>query len=103
MLWGYCYVIVAGDLSSSQKAVQGIHASVESANAGFLKEPHNLVFCSVPSSQDLNNLCSLLELKSIDHKTFIEPDLDNKLTAIATKVVFGDDRKHFSNLKLVRL
>ena len=79
-----------------------MHALIECSRSGLIIGEHpNLVFCSVPTSQDLVDLCSLLELKSIDYRTFVEPDLDDKLTAIATKVVFGKDRKPFSKLELV--
>ena len=101
MLWGYCYVIVCDDLSSSQKAVQGIHAAIESAKAGYLKNHENLVFCRVPDTDALRSFCEFLSSKGIKYKEFLEPFYDNKLTAIATETVYGADRKLFSNLKLV--
>lgn len=101
MLWGYCYIIVAADLTPSQKSVQGIHAAIESAKAGYLDHHENVVFCSLPDSQDLANFCSKLDQQEIAYKAFIEPDLDNKLTAVATKTVYGSERKIFKELKLV--
>ncbi len=89
-------------MSPSQKAVQGIHAAIESANAGYLKNHENVVFCCLKNSEELSKFSELLLANNIDHKSFVEPDLDNKLTAIATQTVYNSSRKLFSKLKLVK-
>lgn len=96
-------MIVADDLSGPQKAVQGMHAILESTKAGLIQGPHpNLVFCKVPDSDALRRWSQKLQARDIDFRTFVEPDLDDKLTAIATRCVSGSERKLFSNLPLVR-
>lgn len=94
---------MADDLSSSQKAVQGIHAAIESAKSGLLTGQHpNVVFCAVPDSESLNRLSDKLLFRNVEHRVFTEPDLNDKVTAIATRTVQGSERKLFSNLRLVR-
>ena len=60
--------------------------------------PH-LVFCK---TNNLEKELSRLRENNISHKPFYEPDLDNRLTAIATEPISGDSRKHFRKLQLVR-
>ena len=80
-----------------------MHAIIESTKAGLIEGPHpNLVFCTVPDSESLSQLSKKLQARDVDHRIFVEPDLDDKLTAIATRTVNGKERKLFSNLPLVR-
>jgi len=94
--------LISSDLSLSQKAVQSSHAVIEAAKAGLYDEgehPH-LVLCSV-SPEHLERWVHKLDNKGIQYREFREPDLDDKLTAIATQKVEPDDRKIFSNLRLI--
>lgn len=97
-------MIVRRDLSQSQQAVQGMHAAIEAARQGLIKSdtkhPH-LVFCSVSDEFDLVEYSTKLESKGIRYQVFLEPDIGNKLTAIATEPIYGSNRKIFRNLKLV--
>jgi len=80
-----------------------MHAAIESARSGLITGPHpNLVFCMVPDSESLSQLSKKLKIREVDHRIFVEPDLDDKPTAIATRTVSGKERKLFSNFPLVR-
>jgi hypothetical protein len=38
----------------------------------------------------------------IQYREFIEPDIGNQWTAVASEPLTGDRRKHFSNYRLLR-
>ena len=96
-------MIARDDLSIEQQAVQGCHASIEMARTYMNKQeeiPH-LVFCNT-TIERLEFLIEKLKFKGITFSEFYEPDIGNKLTAIATVPIYGKDRKVFSNLKLLK-
>lgn len=62
--------------------------------------PH-LVLCNT-SYERLEYLTKTLEYKDIGFRSFVEPDIGNELTAIATLPIDGDRRKVFSNVKLLK-
>lgn len=80
-----------------------MHALIEATRFGLIRHdidhPH-LVYCIIDSEKLLNKLCVKLDMSDIRYKPFCEPDLGNRLTAIATEPVYQPNRKHFSHLRL---
>jgi hypothetical protein len=82
--------------------VQGIHASIEAARR-FSIPPHEyVVYCSVRDECALSRWKSKLRSAGIDFCAFREPDLENQLTSLATEPVFGENRRLFKSLNLVK-
>lgn len=92
------YVIVRNDLSRSQKAVQGIHASAELLlNHGSLHwDNGTVVFLKVRDENELVSIENKLKEDSVTYSFFREPDIGNQITAIA---LFGE-KNMFTNLTL---
>lgn len=94
------------DLSPSQQAVQACHAIIESFRNSIIpldgNHPH-LVICEVKGLPQLIKVIDKLKSISIKHSFFIEPDLDNTLTAVSTEPVSQELRKHFKKFQLLNL
>jgi hypothetical protein len=88
------YVLVRGDLASTQIAVQAIHAAIEAARHFLLPDqPHpHLVLCRVNAERDLLLAADRLERRGIRFQLFREPDRSNEATALATEPL-RDDRR----------
>ncbi len=96
--------MVREDLSLPQQAVQAIHAAIEATRTFLSPEethPH-VVLCTVPSEQALMRAMHRLSARDIQFKHFIEPDIGNEITALATAPLSGQDRKAFSNYPLLK-
>ena len=93
------------DLSPGQRAVQAVHAAVEMARHGLIPEgvehPH-LVLLAVTSQRELLKAADRLDQAGILYRQFIEPDLDNAVTALCTGPLSGESRKHFRRYSLLR-
>ncbi len=99
------FVVVRGDLSPSQIAVQSCHASMEASRA-FLteKDEHpSLVLCVEGSRKCLELAISRLNALEIRFVCFYEPDIGGELTAIATEPLTFDVRKRLKKFKLLVL
>ena len=100
----YIYIFVRTDISFEAQCVQAAHAAIESAR-NFLNpdaiHPH-LVICGLKSEKTWQSTIAKLDGNGIKYQVFIEPDLDNIPTAIATEPISGDLRKPFSNYQLLR-
>ena len=96
----YTYILIRNDLSSAQKAVQSCHAAIE-ASRSFLssndEHPH-LVILVVKNENKLKKIAEGLTIK---YKPFVEPDMDNQWTAIATEPISGHDREQFKRFQLL--
>lgn len=92
------YVVVRKDLSKSQQAVQAGHALAEF----LLKRSTDwcngtLVYLQVSNESELKSLLSCLECDKICYEKFVEPDIGNEITAIAS---LGSN-KYFKKLRLL--
>jgi hypothetical protein len=100
------YVLVRSDLSPSQQAVQAIHAAVEASRVGLIDgsgdHPH-LVVLSIPDESSLLIASEKLRAADIPHAVFVEPDLGDEATALATAPLSGDARRHFRRYRLLEL
>lgn len=99
----YIYVITRRNLSTPQQCVQSCHASVEATKAfPQPQETCNLIVCTVADEKALYDFSDKLIESGIQHAAFCEPDIGNQLTALATEPLYGDQRKAFSNLPLMK-
>jgi hypothetical protein len=95
------YVLVRKDLSKSQQAVQSGHAVAE----WLLREPSpqwgngTLVYLGVKNERDLHKWMYKLEKKGKSFTKFVEPDIGDQVTAIASL----SDGEEFKSLDLLRL
>jgi len=100
---GRLYVIVRGDLTKSQQAVQAAHAVAQfclTRNYEIVPGRHPLTvwsneFLILLKARDLTDLCiwrEKIRAKGFKWVEFKEPDLDNQTTAVAA---FGDGLNDF--------
>lgn len=99
----YTYVFIRKDLSIPQLIVQSSHAALE---AGFSFDrppttPH-LVLIGVDSEDHLISTADYLGTQGIEFEMFFEPDDNTGYTSIATRPLFGDERKLLSKFKLFK-
>ncbi len=100
----YVYVLIRTDISLEQQIVQASHAAVE---AGFRFQPPaddtaSLIVCAVPDQQALERAARELQLRNIEHHMFFEPDFDMGHSALATRPIYGDERKAMRKYPLYR-
>jgi hypothetical protein len=93
------YVIIRKDLSTSQQAVQAGHAVAEFLLHGHCSSWNNgtLVYLGVENENHLHLLRQKLDFEGIKYSEFIEPDIGNQITAIAT----NEESKYFKKLNLL--
>lgn len=90
------YVVIRNDMPIEYQGVQGGHAVAQ----WMLENPDqkwNNNYLIYLQTEDIERLRYKLNLKDIKHSHFIEPDLDNKITAIACQ----SEDKLFKKLKLM--
>lgn len=99
----YMYLFIREDLSIPQLIVQTSHAAYE-AGAGF-DRPHrtpNIVLIGVSDQDQLKQTAEYLGKHGIEFEMFHEPDYDTGYTSIATKPLFGKERKPLQKYKLFK-
>jgi hypothetical protein len=83
--------------------VQSCHAAVEAAR--FFLPPHeqhpHIIICGVANERSLWGSLHKLQQRGLRFRAFREPDLGNRLTALATEPVFDETRRLFRNLSLL--
>lgn len=98
----YMYVLVRNDLSPSQICVQSCHAVIEATrNFNMNGEHPSVILCVVKSEEKLKQVSRELATKGIRFSSFFEPDIGNKLTAIASAPVSGVNRDVFKRFQLL--
>jgi hypothetical protein len=98
------YVLVRRDISPGQQVVQACHAAAKAAvlyNGKLEVDPH-VVVCGVKTETALFRAIEKLNENGIRCQWFIEPDMGNQVTAIATEPVYGDARRVFRNYQLLK-
>lgn len=91
------YSIVMYNLSSMQKGVQTAHACMDYMSKfsddkdvkQYVNEDKTLIILDGGTSQDIFDIQKLLKENSIKHSYFIEPDLNNAMSAVC---FLADDR-----------
>ena len=98
------YVIVRKDLSFPQKAVQSAHAAIEAARTFIPSKNHeenidcldnhpHLIICEVRDEKKLKSTEKKLKENGIRYRMFIEPDIGDQITAIATEPLSSYDNR----------
>lgn len=82
------YIVTHKELSTSQQAVQAGHALAEFLLRGPKTFWSNgtLVYLGVDNRKQLELLQRKLDMEDIPYVKFVEPDMNNEVTAIATDV-----------------
>ncbi len=91
-------------MSYPQKCVQSCHAAIESAKYLFSnnKEHPHLVVCEVKNENSLKKAIENLNQTNIKYKVFIEPDIGDEITALATEPLSGEERRFFKKYQLLK-
>lgn len=100
----HVYVFVRTDLPSPHQAVQATHAAIVAARDGIIPKDcihPSLVLIGVPDLQSLFDVMVTLTDNRIEYRGFVEDDLGNQLTAIATRPVVSRERRLFKEYKLL--
>ena len=93
------------DLTTSQQAVQSVHAAIEAAKAfdlDALSDHPYVVILAAKNEQRLHRVRKYLVENGIKHAHFYESDIGNELTALATEPICGDRRELFSKYQLLK-
>lgn len=100
----YIYIFVRKDLTKMQKAVQAIHAGIETGrqNVHKLDEHPTVVLLGVKDEKALVRVCAKLDKHFLTYCAFTEPDLNNSLTAVATQLIQEEDRHLFKKYDLLK-
>lgn len=101
---GYIYVLVRKDIPQPHISVQIAHAVLAATNTfiGSACVIHpNLVVCAVDDEPTLDAIFQHLKDIGIPVCSWTEDDMGNSLTAIATGILRGDQRKPFRKFKLI--
>ena len=83
------YIVARADLLPGPRAVQAIHAAQEfvhqhpEVDLEWYEVSNHLAFLEVPDEAALHRLVERARLKGLAVAVFREPDLDNRVTAIA--------------------
>jgi hypothetical protein len=99
----YSYIFVRQDLSPEQQLVQAAHVTCV-LGSKIKTDPSKLYFVvvGVEDLDRLNEICVSLSLKGHEFVDFIEPDVGDERTAIATLPIRGDMRKDFKKFNLLK-
>jgi hypothetical protein len=101
----HVYVVVRQDLPSHIQTVQACHAAICVARNRLIQDDEDhpsLVVLTVPDSASLIEMSCRLSKLGITHRTFLEADLDDQPTALATEPLAGKQRRVFADLPLLR-
>lgn len=100
----YVYIIVREDLSKPQQIVQSSHAAIEAARFYLTENSKHpfVIVCGIPSEEYFQEIFQYLECKSIKFQIFREPDIGNKITAIATQPLDRYRKKVMSKFQLIK-
>lgn len=83
--------------------MQASHAAYEAGKFGNLEnEIKSLVLCEVANERELLKAQAKLKRRGIDLVLFLEPDIGNQATALATLPLNDNQRKLMSKFKLWR-
>lgn len=102
---GYVYVIARKDIPQPHLAIQIAHAVLAATNTfiGSAAVTHpNLVVCAVDDEQTLDRVFNRFKEIGVPVCAWTEDDMDGSLTAIATGILRGDERRHFRKFKLLK-
>jgi hypothetical protein len=97
----YVYVLVRKDLSYPQRVVQAGHVLWEVSKTMTLDTHPSVIICGSENEKTLEKESLRIERSGLRVFTFREPDLDNKITAIAVVARNIHDRKLLKRYQLL--
>ncbi len=101
----YVYVIVRQDLPRPIQAVQACHATLAATNTFIGSEPithPHLVLCAVDDESALRAAFNRLKDQGVPCCAYMEDDLGNQMTAVATAPLKGEARRPLRGFRLLR-
>lgn len=105
----YTYVFVRQDLSPEYQLVQAAHATMVLGNKLYdLYDPREIYFAviGVENLKALNMTMIELNANNFMYEKFVEPDIGNQVTAVATYPIFWKDReplRKYNSLKFSQI
>lgn len=96
------YVLIRQDISIEQQLVQSAHAAAE-AGRTFYSHDHgiaSLIVLSVPDQAALHAARQRLLSHGIESELFFEPDFGMGHSALATRPLTNDERRHMRRWRL---
>lgn len=99
----YMFIFVRQDISNEQQAVQAAHATFVAGSKFTHASPDkvNFVLVGVRNTHELKLTQQRLEAYGCEFVTFVEPDLDNSITAIATTPLKEHQKRFLKKYKLL--
>ena len=97
--------MVRKDLSGPQIAVQATHAAIEIARNSHISpnlDHPSVVLCGADNESKLRKCLANIQSLGVICKPFFEADFDGEMTAFATEPVFGEARRPFRKLQLIK-
>lgn len=84
------------------QSVQACHAAV-AAGRDLIRHPDpHLVLVTVPTINELVSLSVKLTDAAVAHRVFVEADMGGRATALATRPLLQQERKHLRQLPLFK-
>lgn len=97
------YIFIREDLSHAYQIVQAAHATHQAGiRFGGTETPTHFVLIGAKNEKALEKIAMELEINGIEFEMFYEPDYNTGYTAIATKPLYGDQRKLFKKYNLYK-
>jgi hypothetical protein len=102
----YTYIFIRKDLSREQMIVQSSHVTLLLSTKlnGQIEQPQelNFVLCGAVNESELKSIKDHFSTNNIETVEFIEPDLNNQLTALASYSIAFNQRKFAKGYKILR-
>jgi peptidyl-tRNA hydrolase len=96
--------LVRTDLSAGQQLVQACHAVAEAARHFIpptMEHPH-FVVCGVKNEAALQKAHKKIQEQGIRCRAFLEADIGDQMTALATEPIYDAQRRVFRNFQLLK-
>lgn len=97
------YIFIRQDLSPTYQIVQAAHATHQAGiRFGGTEKPTHFVLCGAKNEADLTKIAQYLERNGIEFEMFHEPDHNTGYSAIATKPLYGEERRPLRRFQLLK-
>jgi hypothetical protein len=99
----YIYCFIRRDIPPVHQIIQMAHAAFEIGNYSDPVNTPNIVLFEVDNEYDLKIVGRYLEIQDIQYCPFREPDMNNELTSICTRIVTNKrERELFKDFNLYK-
>jgi len=97
------YIFIREDLPHAYQIVQAAHATHQAGiRFGSTDIPTNFVLIGTKNQEELEKTAMYLASHQIEFEMFFEPDHDTGYTAIATRPLYGDERKPMRKFQIYK-